>query len=159
MVCYATAAILIFFYNPHPGRPYRAVFSLIHRLSGASLVAMPMLMLLGHWRDLGLHLSNIRRAWTWTLTDLKWLFLAGPAMVSSRISLPDQGKFNAGEKINFTLLMSTYPVYVYTGLMIWFTAIPYLSWLVSPTRACRGRRRPTTRGTPRSGAASVSACT
>jgi hypothetical protein len=120
---------------------------------------MPMLMLLGHWRDLGLHLSNIRRAWTWTLTDLKWLFLAGPAMVSSRISLPDQGKFNAGEKINFTLLMSTYPVYVYTGLMIWFTAIPYLSWLVSPTRACRGRRRPTTRGTPRSGAASVSACT
>lgn len=130
MVCYTTAAILVLVYNPDPGRPYRAAFSWLHRISGTSLALMPLLMLLGHWRDLGLHLSNIQRAWKWTLTDLKWLCLAGPGMVSSRIALPPQGKFNAGEKINFIVLMSTYPVYIATGLVIWFTAIPFMAWCV-----------------------------
>jgi uncharacterized membrane protein YgcG len=35
MVCYATAVILFALYYANPDRPYRDVFSWIHRLSGA----------------------------------------------------------------------------------------------------------------------------
>jgi hypothetical protein len=66
----------------------------------------------------------------WSWADVKWLMLVGPATLNKRIKQPDQGKFNAGEKINFMAQMSTYPVYVVTGLLIWFSAVPYMPWLV-----------------------------
>jgi cytochrome b subunit of formate dehydrogenase len=72
----------------------------------------------------------VRTAWTWSLDDMKWLALMGPATLTRKLSLPDQGKFNAAEKINFMVLTATYPVYVMTGVTIWFFGVPYLSWLV-----------------------------
>ncbi len=130
VVCYATALILVFVYNPHPTRPLRSLVSWTHRISGVCLAVLPTLMILLHWHDFRLHLQNIRRAWVWSFDDIKWLVLVGPAMVSKRVTQPDQGKFNAGEKINFMAQMSTYPVYIATGLLIWFSAVPYLPWLV-----------------------------
>jgi formate dehydrogenase subunit gamma len=130
VVCYLTALVLVFVYNPHPVRPYRSVFSWIHRISGVCLAVLPPLTILRHWGDFKLHLSNIRRAWVWSWDDVKWLMLVGPATLNKRIKQPDQGKFNAGEKINFMAQMSTYPVYVVTGLLIWLSAVPYLPWLV-----------------------------
>jgi formate dehydrogenase subunit gamma len=130
VVCYLSALVLVFVYNPHPVRPYRWVFSWIHRISGVCLAVLPALTILLHWRDFKLHLSNIRRAWVWSWDDVKWLMLVGPAMLSKRIKQPDQGKFNAGEKLNFMAQMSTYPVYIVTGLLIWLSAVPYLPWLV-----------------------------
>jgi formate dehydrogenase subunit gamma len=130
VVCYLTALVLVFVYNPHPARPYRFVFSWMHRISGVSLAVLPTLVILAHWRDFRLHLSNIRRAWLWSWADVKWLLLVGPATLSKRVKQPDQGKFNAGEKINFMAQMATYPVYIVTGLLIWVSAVPYLPWLV-----------------------------
>jgi formate dehydrogenase subunit gamma len=129
-VCYATAAVLIALYNPDPARPFREVFSWAHRLSGLCLIVLPPLTIAVHWREFQIHLKNMRAAWVWTWDDVRWLLLAGPAAFSSKVSLPDQGKFNAGEKINFTVLTVTYPVYIVTGLMIWYLDIPYLSWIV-----------------------------
>lgn len=65
-----------------------------------------------------------------TLRDIKWLCLMGPAAVSKRVSLPDQGKFNAAEKINFMTLTATYPLYIVTGIVIWATNGLLLSWLI-----------------------------
>ncbi len=130
MVCYVTAAILVLVYNPNPTRPLRAVFSWTHRVSGMCLVVLPALTVLFHWRDFRTHLHNVRWGWRWTLDDVKWLLLMGPATFSSGIELPHQGKFNAGEKINFIAIMTTYPVYVVTGLLIWFAGIPFVTWLV-----------------------------
>ncbi len=129
-VCYLTALVLVLVYNPNPGRPWRAVFSWIHRLSGVSLATMPPLMIAWHWREFRMHVYNVRQGWAWRLDDLKWLFLMGPATFNPRISLPHQGKFNAGEKINFISVMTTYPMYLATGLLIWFTSAPLLPWLV-----------------------------
>jgi formate dehydrogenase subunit gamma len=56
--------------------------------------------------------------------------MMGLAAVSKRFTLPEQGKFNAAEKINFMTLMSTYPLYILTGLVIWWTDGALLSWLV-----------------------------
>ncbi len=130
MVCYTTAAILVLFYNPHPARPLHALVSWTHRISGGCLIVLPPAMLLTHWRDGWLHAHNIRRAWRWTLADLRWLLLTGPATMGAKVTLPHQGKFNAGEKINFIAVMSTYPVYVVTGVLIALPGIAYTSWLI-----------------------------
>jgi len=129
MTCYATALILVLVYNPDPSRPYREVVSWTHRISGVCLFILPALNFVRYWRDAGLHLHNVRQAWSWSWQDVRWLFLIVPSSVI-QMTLPHQGKFNAGEKINFMVLCSTYPVYLLTGLLIWFGASPYLSWLV-----------------------------
>jgi formate dehydrogenase subunit gamma len=130
LTCYATAAILVAVYNPDPTRPYREVISWIHRVSGLCLIVLPPLVLARHRHDLGVHVANIREGWTWTLDDLKWLCLIGPSTFNTRIALPDQGKFNAGEKINFTVLMATYPLYGITGILIWLPGVAIVAWFV-----------------------------
>ncbi len=129
-ICYLTALILVLVYNPSPGRPFRDIFAWIHRLSGICLATLPPLVLFIHRREFGLHLRNVREAWSWTFDDVKWLLLMGPATVSKRVTLPHQGKFNAAEKINFLVVMSTYPLYIATGLAIWFLRPAYLSWMI-----------------------------
>lgn len=130
MVCFASALILVFFYNPNPLRPYREVFSWIHRISGISLITIPFLAMFKSRHDHKIYFYNIRQAWVWTLEDVKWIVLKGLSMISRKIKLPDQGKFNAAEKINFMMLMSTYPLYILTGLVIWLTDGALLSWLI-----------------------------
>lgn len=130
MVCYSTALILVFIYNPDPLRPYRAVFSWVHRISGICLITLPMLSILKSRGDYRIYLNNIKQAWLWTFEDIKWLGLMGLAAVSKKFTLPEQGKFNAAEKINFMTLMSTYPLYILTGIFIWFTDGALLAWLI-----------------------------
>ncbi len=130
MLCYSSAAILVLVYNQNPGWPLRGIFSWGHRVSGICLILLPPLALIRHWRDFRLHLRNVRSGWRWTIDDLKWLALAGPAAFSPGIELPRQGKFNAGEKINFIAVMCAFPVYVATGLTIWFGGVPFVSWLI-----------------------------
>lgn len=130
VVCYSTALLLVIFYNPHPLRPYRALFSWTHRISGVCLIVLPMFAVFKSRHDYRTYFYNIKQAWVWTLEDIRWLSLMGLAAISTRISLPEQGKFNAAEKINFMTLMSTYPLYVLTGILIWLTDGAFLSWLI-----------------------------
>jgi formate dehydrogenase subunit gamma len=129
-ICYLTALVLVAVYNPAPTRPYRIVFAWVHRLSGLCLTLLPPLILFIHRREFRKHLGNIREAWSWGVDELKWLLLMGPAMLSRRVQLPHQGKFNAAEKINFIMVMSTYPLYIATGLTIWFLRPAYVSWMI-----------------------------
>lgn len=130
MTCYATALILAFVYNPNPARPLREVVSWVHRVSGVCLALLPLLAVVRHRDDVAIHLGNMREAWRWTLDDVKWLLLMGPATVNKKVALPHQGKFNAAEKINFMVLTATYPLFVLTGLLIWLPGSAYLSWLL-----------------------------
>ncbi len=130
LTCYATAFILVVAYNPDPTRPYRAIFSWIHRTSGVCLAIFPLLAIAGSRKDIRIHFYNIRQAWLWTISDVKWLTLLGLASVNPRINLPEQGKFNAAEKLNFMVLMGTYPLYILTGTVIWLTDVAFLSWVV-----------------------------
>jgi formate dehydrogenase subunit gamma len=125
-----TAFILVLAYNPDPTRPYRHVFSTIHRISGVALIILPMVAAFRARHDVRLHFYNIRQAWIWMFDDFKWLALMGLATINSKIELPEQGKFNAAEKINFMVLMVTYPLYVVTGLLMWITPYAIFSWLL-----------------------------
>jgi formate dehydrogenase subunit gamma len=130
MVCFVTALILVVFYNPHPQRPLRFVISWTHKISGACLAVLPPLVLLIHCKDYKIHLRNIKHGWGWVLDDFKWLMLMIPAAISSRISLPEQGKFNAAEKLNFMMVMTSFPVFVTTGALLWTPGIHFFPWLV-----------------------------
>jgi formate dehydrogenase subunit gamma len=130
MVCYFTAAILILFFGLHSERPTREVLSWIHRIAGVCLLAFPLWTAVRNWSDCKLHLSNISQAWHWALADLKWLVLMGVAMIRHRIQLPEQGKFNAAEKLNFMMVMGTYPVFIVTGVLLWLPGIAFVSWVL-----------------------------
>ncbi len=130
LVCYATALVLVIVYNPDPLRPYREVFSWTHRISGLCLLVFPTLAVLRSAGDFKIHLYNVRQAWVWVFSDVKWLLLMGFAAISRRIKLPEQGKFNAAQKLNFMMVMSTYPVYIVTGLVMWMSGAALLAWLI-----------------------------
>ena len=130
MVSYMSAAILVAVYNFNPTRPYREVFSWIHRMSGVYLIILPFWTILRHRHDFDIHWKNIRHAWTWSLNDLKWLALMPASNLIPSITLPHQGKFNAAEKINFMVLVTTYPLYIITGLLIWLPGVALVPWLL-----------------------------
>ncbi|MDH3297619.1 MAG: cytochrome b/b6 domain-containing protein [Gemmatimonadota bacterium] len=130
LICYTTALIMVVVYNPDPQRPLRSLFSWTHRLSGVGLIVFPLLAVTRSTSDFRVHFYNILQAWKWTFDDLKWLALVGRAAINRKIKLPEQGKFNAAEKLNFMTLLGTYPLYILTGLIIWLTKGAFLAWLV-----------------------------
>ncbi|MEW6511092.1 MAG: cytochrome b/b6 domain-containing protein [Bacteroidota bacterium] len=130
MICWLSALILFVVYNPDPHRSFRSFFSVVHRLSGISLIVLPIVVLVKGRNDLKLHLSNIKTAWLWSLNDIKWILLMGLAAISKRFVLPEQGKFNAAEKVNFMLVMVSLPILAVTGVMMILQDIPWVAWLV-----------------------------
>jgi formate dehydrogenase subunit gamma len=130
MICYATALMLVVVYNPDPTRPLRALVSWTHRLSGVGLLLLPLWTVLRHRRDFAVHLRNVGTVWRWRLEDVKWLFLMGLSTVNKRVVLPDQEKFNAGEKLNFMFLTASYPLFIITGFLIWLPGVAFASWIL-----------------------------
>ena len=130
MVCFATGIILLAFYNLHSQSASRDVYSWLHRISGACLIVFPTFSVVTHWSDFSLHWYNVKEAWVWAIVDLKWLALMGLSVFNRRITLPEQGKFNAAEKLNFLMVMCTVPLYIATGLHLWMPGIKFLSWIV-----------------------------
>jgi formate dehydrogenase gamma subunit len=130
MVCLASGiAVKLFFNHLHAQLLVHTALLWVHRISGAGLIILPAASAWRHRNDLSLYLYNVKRAWSWSLDDLKWLALIGPASFSRRVRLPDQHKFNAGEKINFMALMLTYPVLVVTGALLYTPGIHFLSFV------------------------------
>ncbi len=130
MVCFATGMILMFFYNLHSPGVSRQVLSWLHRIAGAALIFFPVLTMTRHWKEYRVHLYNVKHAWRWGTDDLKWLILMLPASINRKIVLPDQGKFNAAEKLNFLMVLCTYPLFIATGLLIWMPERVVLFWIV-----------------------------
>jgi len=130
MVCFCTGMVLMFFYNLHSPGISRQVLSWLHRIAGAVLTFLPVLTIVRHWKEYRVHCYNIKHAWRWTIDDLKWLILMLPAGINRRIVLPDQGKFNAAEKLNFLMVLCTYPLFIATGLLIWMPERVVLFWIV-----------------------------
>jgi formate dehydrogenase subunit gamma len=130
LICYATGVALFVFYNADPQRPFRSVVSWSHRLSGVCLILLPLLAVVRGRGEFRIHLDNVVEALTWTLDDLRWLALAGVAAVDKNVTLPEQGKFNAAEKLNFMTQVGSYPLYIVSGLIIWMTDGAFLPWII-----------------------------
>ena len=131
IICFVTGVTMKLFYNLHSGSLFREVLSFLHRVSGGCLAVFPALAVARNWRDYKVHIYNLKVGFSWTIDDLKWLFLVGPATVSKRIVLPEQRKFNAAERMNFMMVMVTYPLFVLTGAFLWWHGVDhFLPWIL-----------------------------
>ncbi len=129
LLCAASAIVLVLVYNLHPLRPHRALFSWIHRLSGACLVTIPVLVVFRNRRDRTTYLENVREAWSWGRDDLRWLSLQVAAAAGREVTLPEAGKFNAGQKMNLMMVMLAWPLLAATGATIWLADVPFVAWI------------------------------
>ncbi len=129
MVCFVTGFVLMAFYNLHSAGISRAVLSWIHRISGACFIVFPTLSVIGHGRDFRIHRRNAKEALRWSIDDVKWMGLMALRIFNGKITLPEQGKFNAAEKVNFLMVMFTYPLFIATGLFLWLPGVKFLSWI------------------------------
>jgi cytochrome b subunit of formate dehydrogenase len=134
IVCYLTALILVIIYNPEPSRPFRDIFSWIHRISGVSLVVLPMLAMYYSKHDLRSYVHNINQAWAWTFKDLKCFCLLVLSSISRRALIPKSDRLGTSVvKFNYAaamILMSSYPFFIITGIFIWITNGTLLFWLI-----------------------------
>lgn len=130
LTCLVSAAVLVIVYNPNPLLPHRQIFSWIHRIAAVALLTLPPLAIITHPRALRTHLSNIRVGFTWRLEDLKWLAMAPLAALSSKVKLPEEPKFNAGEKLNFMSTFIMWPLMGVSGILIWTQTGVLAPWVV-----------------------------
>ncbi len=138
VVLYASAvAMLLFWGEPQP-RHVRTIAAWIHKTAGVCLIVFPPLVLVRGWREWRVHLANLKEAFTWRASDVRWLMLSPLAAVDRRVQLPEQGRFNAGEKLNFLWVCTTYPLYIVTGLLIWMPGAALIPWVVHLTIAVLG---------------------
>jgi formate dehydrogenase subunit gamma len=138
VLLYATAAAMLVTWGEAGARPIHHAAALMHRVAGVCLIALPPLALLLGVRDRHMHFENIRHGWLWDRNDVRWLILFPRAAIDSRVTLPEQGKFNAAEKLNFMMVMATYPLYVVTGLLVWMPGVAFYSWLAHILAAVLG---------------------
>jgi len=130
LLLYATAFMMVAYWAEPSPRHVRTVYSWIHRVFGICLIVLPPLILLTRKRDWRVHLANFKEGWLWTKDDIHWLLLSPLAAVNPRITLPEQGKFNAAEKLNFMMVSATYPIYILTGALLWLESASFVAWLV-----------------------------
>ena len=133
MLCFATGSTVKFFYPLHSPGLTRDTLIFFHKIAGACLAVFPTLAILRNLRDYKVLIYNVKIGFTWTIDDLKWLFLVGPSTVSKKVVLPDQRKFNAAERLNFMMVAGTYPVFIVTGILLWMPGNHFVPWLVHIT--------------------------
>ncbi len=130
LVLYATALMMAVYWSEPSPRQVRAMFSWAHRIAGICFIVLPPLVLLYGKRDWRVHLENFKEGWRWTKDDIHWLILSPLAAVNHRITLPEEGKFNAAEKLNFMMVSATYPLYIWTGVLLWMEGADFVAWVV-----------------------------
>ena len=138
VLLYLSAALMVVFYNePYP-RDFRYAFSIAHRVVGVLLIVLPPLAFLHGSADWRIHLENMREGWRWTAADIRWLLLFPKNAVNPKVELPEQGKFNAAEKINFMMVSAFYPLYIVTGIMVWLPGVAFVAYLSHYAMAVAG---------------------
>ncbi len=138
VVLYASAATLLVSWGEAAPRTVHHAAALVHRGAGVCLIVLPPLALLFGIRDWRMHFENVRHGWVWDRDDLRWLILFPKAAADPRVKLPEQGKFNAAEKLNFMMVMLTYPFYIITGMLVWMPGVAFYPWIAHSITAVLG---------------------
>lgn len=121
------AALLAHRFRPlGPGA--REALRQAHLVAGALLLALPAAVaIVGDTRAL---LANAREAWTWRREDLAWLWRMHLRLLVPDTPLPPVGKFNAGQKVDFMLVMVAIPTFAASGAVMWLAPGVLLAWYV-----------------------------
>lgn len=100
----------------------------VHRIAGVALPVCILLAFLGG--DKRLLLRNLRLGTRFTRDDIRWLNVMPLQRFRPDLELPPMGKFNAGQKINLTIQVVAIPLFLASGLMMWFVHGQLLPWYV-----------------------------
>ena len=138
VLLYGSALLMFALWSEPAPRPIHAALGLVHRLAGLLLIVLPPLALFLGSPDWRVHARNLKEGWVWTRDDVRWLLLFPRAAVDHRVRLPEQGKFNAAEKLNFMMVMVTYPLYIATGSLIWAESGAFVPWVAHAASAVIG---------------------
>ena len=138
VLLYGSALLLVLFWSEAPPRRIHDAIAWGHRAFGLLLIVLPPLALWRGSSDWRIHLENMREGWRWTRDDIRWILLFPRNAVDSRVVLPEQGKFNAAEKLNFMMVSFFYPLYIVTGLMVWLPGVAFSAYLAHFTIALLG---------------------
>ena len=138
VMLYVSAALVFLCYGePYP-RHFRDAFAIAHRVFGVLLIVLPPLALLRGRADRRMHFANMRAGWIWARDDFRWLLLFPKNALNPKVELPEQGKFNAAEKLNFMMVSTFYPLYIVTGIMVWLPGVAIFAYLAHYAMALAG---------------------
>lgn len=97
----------------------------IHEMIALLFIAGPIIAyILG---DKKIWKENFRVMTKWSRNDLEWLIKKPLAVISSRITLPEDDKFNPGQKVWATIAVSGTLILTITGVIMWTTGSPILA--------------------------------
>ena len=90
----------------------------IHRVAAVIFVVAPLIQLFANPRSAG---TSIKKAFTWNGDDLKWA-MAMPRyyFLGDESTMPPQDEMNTGQKMWYTLLLLFSPIFLVTGILMWF---------------------------------------
>lgn len=102
---------------------------LLHRVGFVGLVLAALLYLIGDFRSLG---ADMREIFSWSGEDIAWLWAATTRYYWTGDSrgMPPQGRYNAGQKLNYLVQVLGFLILLITGLVMWFGvgAVPAALW-------------------------------
>jgi len=90
----------------------------IHRVAAVIFVIAPLIQIIANRKT---SWESIKSVFTWGVDDLKWA-MAMPRyyFLCDESSMPPQGEMNTGQKLWFFLLLIFSPIFVITGILMWF---------------------------------------
>ena len=106
----------------------RRVYVVVHEVFAAGwLIGLPLTVLVHariHWEH------HLRLVLSWRLDDLLWMTQSFRSLYNRKITPPPAGRFNAGQKINATLVFLYFLGFSATGLLMFFKGSILFPWYV-----------------------------
>lgn len=119
---------IIFIWRPDPTAPATGLGPMLqgavgqsarflHRVGAIGLMAAPLIWLLGDVKSLW---PDLKELLVWTKADFKYMAVAPIHYTTGKGTLPPQGKYNGGHKLNFYVVILTFIAFVISGVTMWF---------------------------------------
>lgn len=91
---------------------------LVHRIAAVVFVLAPLMQLIANKKTAA---ASLKTAFTWGIDDLNWA-MAMPRyyFLSDEEAMPPQDEMNTGQKLWYFILLVFSPIFVITGILMWF---------------------------------------
>ena len=90
----------------------------IHRVAAVLFVVAPLMEIIANPKTAG---ASIKQAFTWGKDDIEWVkALPRYYFLNDESAMPPQNEMNTGQKMWLTVLLIMGPIFVITGILMWF---------------------------------------
>ncbi len=98
-----------------------AATRVLHRFAAIGLIVSAVYYAVFGHKSAG---RDMRFIFTWSRDDLKWLWSAATRFywIGERGDLPEEGRYNAGQKLNYLAQLVGFAVLAVTGIVMWLGA-------------------------------------